>query len=146
MKTDQAYGVVPVYLQDNQPLFLLVQQSAEYWSFPKGHMESGEVELETARRELFEETGVQDIEIVDGVKFSCQYELEQAGEPYLKTNRYFLGLLKSKDIKEPSYKPNVLEIKDVRLVTFQEARDLLVFRPFVEILDQAKEYLDERSE
>ena len=28
------------------------------WSFPKGHLESGESSLECARRELYEETGL----------------------------------------------------------------------------------------
>ena len=38
--------------------YLLALQMGDNWSIPKGHMEAGETEEETALRELFEETGV----------------------------------------------------------------------------------------
>lgn len=37
---------------------LLFQRVSHSWSFPKGHMEAGETEMETALRELREETGL----------------------------------------------------------------------------------------
>ena len=37
---------------------LLVHQVEGHWSLPKGHVEDGETEEETAIRETFEETGV----------------------------------------------------------------------------------------
>ncbi|MGM9680631.1 MAG: NUDIX domain-containing protein, partial [Eubacteriales bacterium] len=36
---------------------LLLQRRSNTWSFPKGHMEAGESEAETAIREIREETG-----------------------------------------------------------------------------------------
>lgn len=39
--------------------YLLVQHNAGHWSFPKGHVEAGESEAETARREIREETGLE---------------------------------------------------------------------------------------
>ena len=38
--------------------YLLALQIGDNWSVPKGHMEAGETEKETALRELFEETGL----------------------------------------------------------------------------------------
>ena len=38
--------------------YLLALQMGDNWSIPKGHMEAGETEEETALRELFEETGL----------------------------------------------------------------------------------------
>ena len=38
--------------------YLLALQVGNDWSIPKGHMEAGETEEETALRELFEETGM----------------------------------------------------------------------------------------
>ena len=38
--------------------YLLALQIGDNWSIPKGHMEAGETEDETALRELFEETGL----------------------------------------------------------------------------------------
>ena len=37
---------------------LMVQQGNGVYAFPKGHVERGEMEIETAMREILEETGV----------------------------------------------------------------------------------------
>lgn len=52
-------GVLPYRIVDGQKEFLLVfEEFSQCWSIPKGHMEAGETEVETALRELFEETGL----------------------------------------------------------------------------------------
>ena len=52
-------GVLPYRVLDGQREFLIVfEQFSQCWSLPKGHMEAGETEVETAQRELFEETGL----------------------------------------------------------------------------------------
>ena len=43
---------------------LLVSQHGTSWSLPKGHLEEGETPLEAARREIHEETGVSQLELV----------------------------------------------------------------------------------
>lgn len=50
-------GVLPYRLVDGKQEFLLVFETfSQCWSLPKGHMEAGETETQTALRELFEET------------------------------------------------------------------------------------------
>ena len=63
------------------------------WGFPKGHSEEGETLLETARRETLEETGISDLEIVDGFEVSDSYQVHtpKRGD-YRKTVTYFLAL------------------------------------------------------
>lgn len=52
-------GVLPWRETDGQTEYLLVfEQFSQCWSLPKGHMEAGETEVQTAQRELFEETGL----------------------------------------------------------------------------------------
>ena len=52
-------GVLPYRLQNGLQEFLLVYEHySQCWSLPKGHMEAGETEAETALRELKEETGL----------------------------------------------------------------------------------------
>ena len=53
----------------NSDRFLLLQHNNEvsgadgHWDFPKGHVESGEEEIDTALRELKEETNIEDVNI-----------------------------------------------------------------------------------
>ncbi len=52
-------GVLPWRDNDGQREYLIVfEQFSKCWSLPKGHMEAGETEAQTALRELFEETGL----------------------------------------------------------------------------------------
>lgn len=47
--------------------YLLVRgRDSKKWGFPKGHMENGEIEEETARREFYEETGLEIFGPFDG--------------------------------------------------------------------------------
>jgi len=56
---EKSCGVLPYRMVDGQQEFLLVFETySKCWSIPKGHMEAGESELQTALRELKEETGL----------------------------------------------------------------------------------------
>jgi 8-oxo-dGTP pyrophosphatase MutT (NUDIX family) len=43
--------------------FLLLYRRGNYWNFPKGHFEPGERSIDTALRELEEETGIKKLEL-----------------------------------------------------------------------------------
>ena len=43
----------------NIELLLIKHANGGHWSFPKGHVEAGETEVETAIREIREETGIE---------------------------------------------------------------------------------------
>lgn len=53
--------------------FLVVKnKNGRHWGFPKGHMEYGESERQTALREVLEETGLK-VEILPGFRETCEY-------------------------------------------------------------------------
>lgn len=54
-------GVIPYKITESGPEILLVLQSNGCWSFPKGHMERGETETQTAIREAQEEIGLEPV-------------------------------------------------------------------------------------
>ena len=81
-------GVVPFRrLGGNAEILLLFQRGSGTWSFPKGHMEAGETEQQTALRELFEETGFR-TRLIPGAKSATEYRLSSAAR---KQVVFFLG-------------------------------------------------------
>lgn len=51
-------GVIPYRCSGGEREYLILLQNCHAWSFPKGHMDIGETEIQTALRELHEETGL----------------------------------------------------------------------------------------
>jgi 8-oxo-dGTP pyrophosphatase MutT (NUDIX family) len=76
----------------------LLMRHADRWDLPKGHVDSGETEMQCALRELHEETGIHadDIEIIDGFRFTTNYQVrsKREGRLYDKTLVIFLARLK----------------------------------------------------
>ena len=51
-----------IYRRENgKILFLLLHYVSGHWDFVKGHKEKDETDLETLKRETFEETGIKDL-------------------------------------------------------------------------------------
>jgi len=60
MITENASGAVVYRLKNNQPEYLLLKSAtSNFWGFPKGHVEGNETDIETAVREIREETQLQ---------------------------------------------------------------------------------------
>ena len=56
---EKSCGVLPYRIVNGQKEFLLVFETfSQCWSLPKGHVEAGETDQQTALRELYEETGL----------------------------------------------------------------------------------------
>mgnify|MGYP003290665115 FL=1 len=77
MNYEYSCGAVVFTRIDGVPHYLLVRakdQPEGCHGFPKGHMESGETERETALREILEETGVR-VELLEGFRAVTEYPL-----------------------------------------------------------------------
>ncbi len=66
---------------DGQVRFLLIRDSYKNWGFPKGHLEPGEPPAEAARREVTEETGLQDLVLHGPIKVIDWYFRSRRGDP-----------------------------------------------------------------
>ncbi|MDO8530022.1 MAG: NUDIX domain-containing protein [bacterium] len=68
MPQEKSAGAIIYRLKDGVPSYLLLHYHGGHWEFARGHFEQGEDELKTVRREVKEETGIQDLEILPGFK------------------------------------------------------------------------------
>ncbi len=59
-----AGGVVFRRNQKGEVEFLLIQDHKDRWTIPKGHIEEGETAQQTAKREIGEEAGLKDTEVL----------------------------------------------------------------------------------
>lgn len=87
--TESAGGVV----LDAGGRVLVVSQHGTSWSLPKGHIEAGEDALAAARREIYEESGVSELELVRPLGSYQRYRIGKGGgedESELKTIHLFL--------------------------------------------------------
>ncbi len=58
---------------------------------PKGHPEGNETPLESAKRELFEETGLSVVRLFSEESLVESYEFSSRGRPIRKTVNYFVA-------------------------------------------------------
>ena len=85
---ERSCGVIPYRICQGQREFLIVyEQFSQCWSLPKGHMEAGETEVQTALRELQEETGLTAV-LDTGAKAVIEYPISPVAR---KQVVFFLG-------------------------------------------------------
>lgn len=74
MTWEKSCGAV-LYTQENgETRYVLTRNYKGFYGFPKGHVEAGESELETAQREIYEEVGIRPV-FVEGFRETVEYPL-----------------------------------------------------------------------
>ncbi|MCI4625485.1 MAG: NUDIX domain-containing protein [Candidatus Magnetoovum sp. WYHC-5] len=140
-----SYGIVPIQKGVDGYSFLLIQHNAGHWAFPKGHGEEGETPVETAQRELAEETGITDFELLPSVSpavnFEEHYTVTRQDGVYEKTVIYFLAII----AKDTSVSIQEEEIKDYKWLDFKSAIDIITFEESKNILRRCYRYIQEHG-
>ena len=98
MKKERSAGAV-VFRKDKEPKYLLLHYELGHWDFPKGHIAGKETEIEALKREVEEETGITDIEIVPNFKEKIEYYYKLKGELIHKEVIFYLTKTKKEDVK-----------------------------------------------
>jgi bis(5'-nucleosidyl)-tetraphosphatase len=81
-------GVVLV----NYGTVLLLQYPQGHWDFPKGHVEDDDHDHHaTARRELAEETGIDQIQFVEGFAEKSEYSYRHRGKKMTKQVHWYIA-------------------------------------------------------
>jgi bis(5'-nucleosidyl)-tetraphosphatase len=92
MKQVYAAGIVVYRLTELGIVYLLIRYSAGHWDFPKGKIEKDESDKQAAFRELYEETGIADVQLHPTFFESMKYDfMEPDGTIAHKSVHFFLG-------------------------------------------------------
>ena len=97
---------------------LLIKQNEGHWGFPKGHVEENETEIETATREVKEETNL-DVEVDSNKRYATEY-VTNVGK--LKQVVFFIAKCIGGEIKAQE-----CEVSEIRWVEFDEAIKLITY-------------------
>lgn len=126
---EKSFGMIPLMQKDpNWFVFLVQLRSGNHWGFPKGHSEKGETPIETARRELKEETSLHIDQLLSLPNLLEQYTYKKNGKQVEKIVQYFVAIVSGKP-KLPS--PEILNggyftIKEaLQKITYKESRNVL---------------------
>lgn len=130
---EKSCGAVLFTKVDGERRYLLIKNRSLHAGFPKGHIEYGETEMETVRREILEETGLT-VDVVDGFRRSYDYKVRFFIN---KTAVYFLAYF-----GEQTIIPQEGEVLDYWIVPLKEALEYLGFEQDRKILREADEYLN----
>lgn len=126
---EKSCGAVIFYRSKKDTKILLVKNNnGRYWSFPKGHIETGETEHQTAIREIKEETGL-DVTLINGFREISEYC------PFAKIRKrvvFFLAQAFTDNVKIQEE-----EIDSYIWVDLQQARKMCSYDNDLRIIEKA---------
>jgi len=132
MKYEKSCGALCLAPGPGQTRVLMVKHLAGgHWAFPKGHVEKGETEEQTAVREVLEETGVA-IALLPGFRETNRYSPRRG---ISKQVVYFLARAKT-----DATHPQPEEILEARFVPLAEAIGLLTYDADRSLLQKAEQF------
>jgi len=141
MIKDQSFGIVPFTIENGVVKYLIIHQQKGHWAFPKGHAEKGESSLQTAQRELLEETGLEIEKVFTDQPFIERYIfLDPQGQKVNKKVLFFLGRVKNTEVKiQPA------ELQNFAWADYQQALEMLTFNQAKHLLKQTHSFLQDQQ-
>ena len=108
--------------------FLILKYPSGHWDFVKGNIEEGEKEKETVKRELFEETGIDSLQIHQEFNEKVEYNYYKKKSKVHKIVSYYLAETDQKEVKL-SFEHLDSKWSDyedlMKLITFENSREIL---------------------
>ncbi len=126
MKKEISSGCIIFDPINYDKVIVVYEKKAQFWGFPKGHLEEGETELDAALREVKEEIGL-DVEILDSnYRYPINYYIKELDVD--KTSVFYLAIPKEsiplinqeKEIENSKW---VGLVEAYETVTFQDIKD-----------------------
>ena len=144
MIEERSAGAVIFNENDGLTNFLLLNYPEGHWDFPKGNIEKGELPLDTVRREVSEETGINNIRIFPSFKQKIVYYYRRNAGLVHKEVIYFLARTLTLDVTLSHEHTNYLWLdleKALNKVTYRNSKSTL--KDASKFLDDAPIHRDE---
>lgn len=146
MPVEKSAGAI-IFRKEGEKIFYLLLQypgqshraKKDYWDLAKGHIEKGENETATIKREVEEETGLKDIEFVRGFREVIKYFFKFKEKTVLKFVTFYLAETKTKEIKISG------EHTALAWLPYEQALKQLTFKNAKNILEKANDFLSGKS-
>lgn len=127
---DERSAGILLFREDlGKKMFLLLHYPSGHWDFIKGRIEKNESPRQAALREAMEETGIADIEFVEGFEEKIQYSYQFNGKTVKKEVIFFLASTKTTDVKISHEHLNYIWLEfdeALQKTTYQNAKNLLM--------------------
>lgn len=133
MKKEKSCGTVVFRREKGGLVFLIETMALGHISLPKGHVENGETEEETARREIWEETGLR-----ARVDTRFRHTISYSPRPGVEKDVVFF----TAEAEEGDITPQPEEVRKAEFLPMEEALGLLTYASDQEVLRAAGEYLN----
>lgn len=132
MKTEEeSFGIIPLKQEDGAwQILLILHQGGRHWAFPKGHGNPGETPIESAIRELKEETGLDIDRLLQQEPLTERYQFRRKREIVVKTVHYFPAVVQG-DLKLQEE-----EIRDAKWVPLNDSANQMTFREAKEMCNK----------
>lgn len=132
--SETSFGIIPLVFQNGRPYAFIVKKShGNFWAFPKGHPEKGEtLPIETAQRELKEETSLDVLEVYSEEPYKERYVFFKEEAKINKTVLLFVARTTTE------YKIDYEEIIDAKWIPLDELDCHLTYEESKNIARQLK--------
>lgn len=143
MIKEKSAGAVIFRREAGKIKYLLLHYESGHWDFPRGHIERGETEEETARREIREETGIKKLDFLPGFRLAHSWFYRKRFDTKTvlsnKTAILFLAETKTHQVKISS------EHIGYQWLSFDKAMKQLTFDNSKKILEKADKFLQGKA-
>ena len=136
--TKTAGGIV----LNKKGLVLVVSQNGNSWSLPKGHIDEGEDKLQAAIREIYEESGISELELIKDLGSYERYRISlDGGDDKSELKQIFMFLFKTnQEVLKPIDPGN----PEARWVKKEKVAELLTHKKdkefFLSVMDRIKTF------
>ncbi len=130
-----AFGIIPLRQTPKGWEVFLVQHQAGHWAFPKGRPESEEPPLDTAKRELTEETGLKINELLPYEPLIETYQFDRDNQRIDKKVKYFLAKVAGEVVLQES------EIARGQWCTLQESKEKVTYSESKQLCEKIEQTL-----